>query len=190
MGTVGPDRTRMNDVADLFNENFADVWRFVRRRTMSSADADEVTAETFATACRRSADLPPGPERRLWLFGVARYVLANHRRTLARRHRLSARLQSLRQDSSVKQQSSLDDQLLVAMAKLSAEDRELLIMRAWDGLVVTDMAALLRSTPNAVSVRLTKARRKLSQLLMETAPDRSGHEADDPAVHEEGHANG
>jgi DNA-directed RNA polymerase specialized sigma24 family protein len=91
MGTVGPDRTRMNDVADLFNENFADVWRFVRRRTMSSADADEVTAETFATACRRSADLPPGPERRLWLFGVARYVLANHRRTLARRHRLSAR---------------------------------------------------------------------------------------------------
>jgi hypothetical protein len=53
----------------LFADHFPDVWRFARRRTPSSEDADDVAAETFAVAWRRRHDLPED-EARPWLFGV------------------------------------------------------------------------------------------------------------------------
>jgi RNA polymerase sigma-70 factor (ECF subfamily) len=55
-----------------------------------------------------------------------------------------------------------------ALARLSSEDRDLLIMRAWDELPVTEMAGLLGCTPNAVSLRLHKARRRLADALDRT----------------------
>jgi RNA polymerase sigma-70 factor (ECF subfamily) len=181
----------ISDLEDLFSETFADVWRFARRRTTSSADADDVTAEIFATACRRHPDIPPAGERRLWIFGVARHVLANHSRGVARRQKLGVRLNSLRQDTSIDQEPLLDDcHLWAALARLPAEDRELLIMRAWDGLAVTEIAALLDVTPNAASVRLSRARKKLSGLLAQTGADRGGHEPDDPAPTRGRHGNG
>jgi RNA polymerase sigma-70 factor (ECF subfamily) len=36
--------------------------------------------------------VPPGDQARLWLYGVARNVLANHRREVVRRHDLSTAL--------------------------------------------------------------------------------------------------
>ncbi len=51
-----------------------------------------MVAETFLVAWRRSADLPRDDEVRLWLYGVARRVLANHHRSGIRRERLGERL--------------------------------------------------------------------------------------------------
>lgn len=51
------------------------------------ADAADAVAETFLVAWRRLGEVPDGREARLWLFGVCRRVLANHRRgELRRRH--------------------------------------------------------------------------------------------------------
>lgn len=156
----------------LFAAQFDDVWRFARRRTSSAADADDVTAETFAVAWRRRGDLPPDDEARLWLFGTARHVLANHRRGDRRRSGLGARLSVVPAppgpgDPGVVAVDHDQDAraLWSALASLSADDRDLLIMRAWDDLAVTDMATLLDCSPNAVSVRLTKARRRLADAL-------------------------
>lgn len=161
----------------LFAAQFDDVWRFARRRTSSAADADDVTAETFAVAWRRRADLPAAGEARLWLFGTARLVVANQRRGDRRRADLGTRLAAVRSlpgsgDPAVE---AVDhDQgaraLWSALASLSADDRDLLIMRAWDDLPVTDLATLLSCSPNAVSVRLTKARRRLADALDAGSP--------------------
>ena len=56
------------------------VLGYVLRRTGNPDDAADVLADTFLTAWRRLEDLPPEPAARLWLYGVARRVLANHRR--------------------------------------------------------------------------------------------------------------
>ncbi len=48
---------------DLFATHFSDVWRFVRRRVASDADADDITAEVFSVAWRRQDQLPTGAER-------------------------------------------------------------------------------------------------------------------------------
>lgn len=158
----------------LFADQFDDVWRFARRRTNDAADADDVAAETFAVAWRRRADLPEGGEVRLWLFGTARHVLANQRRGDRRRVGLGERLASVPPaagppDPAEHVAEHEASPLWRALASLGEEDRELLLLRAWDELPVTDIATLLACTPNAASLRLHKARRRLAAALVEPA---------------------
>jgi RNA polymerase sigma-70 factor (ECF subfamily) len=170
----------------LFDAHFADVWRFARRRCASSSDADDATAEVFAVAWQRRDDLPVD-QARLWLFGVAHRILANQRRSSGRQARLCVRLtqEAERRLSEPLAQES-DGSLWKALAALSADDRELLIMRAWDELPVRNMATLLGCSPNAVSLRLYKARRRLARSLREKEAAEAGHVVADPGATEEG----
>lgn len=72
------------------------------------------------------------------------------------------------------------EEVRAALASLSDDDRDVVVMRCWDGLAVTDIAALLDCTPNAVSVRLHKARRKLLDRLDRTDPVVDGQVPVDP----------
>jgi RNA polymerase sigma factor (sigma-70 family) len=155
----------------LFEAQFADLWRFARRRCDSSQDADDATAETFAIAWRRR-DAIPADNARPWLFGVARKVLANQRRVNERQQRVALRLVEERpsatsEDRLLKETlpPKTPPALREALGRLSPEQRELLIMQAWDGLSVGEMAEILECSANAVSLRLFKARRKLAHEL-------------------------
>jgi DNA-directed RNA polymerase specialized sigma24 family protein len=67
---------------------------YVLRRTDNPDDAADVIAETFLTAWRRLEDVPCDVGARLWLYGVARRVLANHHRGVRRRSALTERLRA------------------------------------------------------------------------------------------------
>ena len=65
----------------LFSDTRGDVLAYLIRR-VAPADAADLLAEVYLVAWRRQADLPAGRER-LWLFGAARRLLAQHRRQQA-----------------------------------------------------------------------------------------------------------
>lgn len=172
--TLDPSEPHARYVA-LFEAHFADIWKFVRRRCGSSQDADDVTAETFAVAWRRRDELPD-ENVRLWLFGVARRVLANQRRSAQRQEKVRLRLAEATTEgvsTDVPRESSED--MRRALDRLSADERDLLIMQAWDGLSIGEMAILLGCSNNAVSLRLFKARRKLARELQRKENLGSGH---------------
>jgi sigma-70-like protein len=77
---------RPADVDALFREHGADVLAYALRRT-DAGTAEDVVAEVFLTAWRR-ADRVPESEPVLWLYAVARRVLANQGRTARRRQAL------------------------------------------------------------------------------------------------------
>lgn len=62
----------------LYAAHLNAILGYALRRVAAPEDAADVVAETFLIAWRRCADVPPGGEARLWLYGVARRVLANH----------------------------------------------------------------------------------------------------------------
>lgn len=65
----------------FYRSQYPEVYAFVLRRLDGSReDVADVTAEVFATAWRRAAQMPPPPEDRLWLYGVARRVVSRHHR--------------------------------------------------------------------------------------------------------------
>jgi len=153
---VSPDPSDTELFRRLFDAHFDDLWRFARRRCHAAADADDVAAQVFAVAWRRRDDLPVAGVR-LWLFGVARRVLANQRRSNERQQRLALRLINSHRDDHGDETAPTNEGLRAAMASLSDDDREVVIMRWWDELAVGDIAGLLDCNPNAVSVRLHKA---------------------------------
>ncbi len=164
----------------LYVEHFDAVLGFALRRTERPEDAADVTSDTFLVAWRRVGHVPPGGQARPWLYGVARRVLANHRRGHRRRTSLGERLRS---ELAAAVPDTSDDvvhrtDVTQAMRRLSGRDQEVLELHLWEGLQPREIAEVLGLTTVVVRPRLSRARARLRDLLGEDAgndPGPPGH---------------
>ncbi|GAB2840009.1 hypothetical protein GCM10027176_49950 [Actinoallomurus bryophytorum] len=154
----------------IYETHYTAIAQYALRRTESSDDAVDVVSETFLTAWRRLHDVPAGDETRLWLYGVARRVLANLHRGAARRELLTARLRMSFAESFADRPRECDE-VRAAFAGLSAGDRELLSLTGWEGLSPTEIATVLGCSRGTVRVRLHRARRRLARELAVAGAD-------------------
>ena len=155
-----------------FRRNYADVARFCARRAASAHDAEDAATEVFATAWRRLGDVPDEPGDRLWLFGVARRVLANQARGARRRTQLVARLQAAAVPAPEPSTGSEAARVLArALAALSDGDRELLLLTGWEELTPAQIAVVLGRPAPLVSRRLHRARGRLAAQLANASGD-------------------
>lgn len=132
---------------------------YALRRVSVEADAEDVVAETFAIVWRRMTSAPPASDALPWLFGIARRVIANQRRGVARRLRLMVRM---RDRVASGPPSISDSPAIEALARLRSEDQELLRLVAWEGLSHAEAGVVLGISANAVAIRIHRARRRLS----------------------------
>lgn len=152
----------------LFDRHHRAVLGYALRRTSDPHDAADVVAETFLVAWRRLADVPAESDASAWLFGVARRVLANHRRGERRRTDLSARLGAqlaVQLAASPLPEPATCGQLAPALAQLSDDDREILLLSAWEGLAPAEIASALGLSGSTTRSRLRRARQRLERLL-------------------------
>jgi RNA polymerase sigma-70 factor (ECF subfamily) len=171
-----PDRrARFEAVAAVV---FEPMQRYLRRRA-SAADAADAFSESLAVIWRRLDDVPaddPLP----WSYGVARRCLANQRRSGDRQLRLVDRVAAEPRQSGDGDPQRLidgrDPELVAALDTLSANEAEIVRLWAWEQLEPREIADVLDLTPNAVSVALTRAKRKLRERLAgRQDPTSSGH---------------
>jgi RNA polymerase sigma factor (sigma-70 family) len=150
---------------------------YALRRVSTPADAADVVAETFLVAWRRRAEVPAGEATRLWLYGVARRVLANQRRGELRRSALGSRLREELPSVVPDPAGALADRTdaIRALAQLRNGDREVVELTAWEGLDSREIAEVLGITPVAARARLSRARSRLRGLLGHD-PVPAGHE--------------
>ena len=148
---------------ELWFERFAaPVLAYARRRVKSEADAEEITAETFAIAWRKQVSVPADSVLP-WLYGVARRLIANHYRQASRRTRLIEKLMS--QPAPVtSQDKGLNLDLLYILQQMRPADRELLELVAWEELSHEQIGAMLGTSANAIAIRLHRARARFRQL--------------------------
>lgn len=150
----------------FYNCRYREISGYVRRR-VPEHEAPDVIAQVFAIAWRRFEHVPAPPEDRLWLFGVARHSVADHRRSGLRRLRLHARL--VRDLRPVSQQTSSPDPLharvTAAIERLRPRDREVLQLVLWDDLTHAEAAAVLGCSVNAVELRFRHAQDRIRNVL-------------------------
>lgn len=162
----------------LFDLHFRAVYAFALRRASSAEGAADVAAETFTVAWRRLADVPDGEQARLWLYGVARRVLANTRRGERRRDLLVERLATVADDRSPAPPDDGAATAVVrdALAGLADGDREVLVLSAWEELSPAEIGVVLDLPAATVRTRLHRARNRLRERLADdAAPDRMRH---------------
>jgi RNA polymerase sigma-70 factor (ECF subfamily) len=151
-------------VEDLYRAHAKHVLAYALRRS-DTATAEDVVSEVFLVANRRLVEVPA--DARPWLYGVARRVLANQRRSEKRRAALHAALGVLARDRATASPPAFpaDTPLLEALATLRPDDREVVMLTAWEDLDATGAAAVLGCSARAVYTRLHRARARLQAEL-------------------------
>lgn len=150
---------------ELYAANYPRVWAYCRRRLPAEIAADAV-AETFVSAWRNLDRLSGDPL--LWLYGLARGVVANQRRGLARAKRLHERVRTLappRAHFDHAGDLGVGGVVLEALGQLSPDQQEALRLTAWEGLTPSEAAAVVGCSAATLKVRAFRARRRMRQLL-------------------------
>ena len=153
----------------LYQRHRDDIWRYLRRRTDHHV-AEDLTTEVFVVAWRRRPDIPA--DALPWLYGVARHVLANHRRG-------AARAAGLTEEAMLHAPVAEDDHadlvgvrvdVATALGQVPPADREVLLLVAWEGLTSAEAAQVLGCRASTARVRLHRARKRLRVVLAAEDP--------------------
>ena len=163
------DRERFERLAAAVVEP---VRGFLIRRTDRDT-ADDALAETLLVCWRRLEEVPEEPLP--WVYGVARNCLANLERGARRQRRLAARISAVDPPAEATADPEVDDRVATVLAAMRPEDAELLRLWAWEQLGPSEIATALGLTPNAVSIRLHRARQKFKDELRKIEGT-SGHD--------------
>jgi RNA polymerase sigma-70 factor (ECF subfamily) len=99
------------------------------------------------------------------MIGVARNVLRNARRSKNRRSTFEATLRPYGDDHSAEDHVIADVNLRDALAALTEDDREFLLLNAWDGLDTHALGVLYVISTNAAAVRLSRVQSRFRDLL-------------------------
>ncbi|MEV0351594.1 sigma-70 family RNA polymerase sigma factor [Nonomuraea sp. NPDC050680] len=161
---------------EIYESAYGPILGYALRRCPDPDDAADAVAETFMVAWRRIEEVPSGEDARLWLFGVARRVLANHRRGERRHEQRTAALREQLAASPVLGEPPVEDysQVGKVLRSLSDDDRELLTLVAWENFDAREIARILGISRNAATVRLYRARRRFARGLAKAGIDYSG----------------
>lgn len=159
----------------IYRVAYEPLQRYLRRRT-TLEEAEEALDDVLLVLWQKLPALSQD-DYLPWCYGVARRTLANRRRSQQRRLRLLDRLIRESSPPVVHEEAELDDypELAGAFAQLSEPDREILRLWAWEGLEAREIALVLGTTANAVSLRLSKARKKLGRFMGGQSPADAGH---------------
>ncbi len=162
----------------LFRDVYEPLQAYARRRT-DLVSADDVVAETLLVLWRRFDEIPRDATL-AWSYGVARRCLANQRRGDHRRDALAERVVAERaiapaDVSDMVAEVAGDVQLTEALADLSVDDREIMRLWAWEELQPREIAVVLAISANAATIRVHRAKKRLSEAFDRKSGVAGGH---------------
>ncbi|HKD87893.1 MAG TPA: sigma-70 family RNA polymerase sigma factor [Streptosporangiaceae bacterium] len=161
----------MDDTHERFAGLYDRYYRNVLRYALQHAErdsAEDVASEAFLIAWRRWPDVP---EPALpWLLGVARNLLRKQAEAGHRRRLLADQIAMLTTAADIVAWDAAEHVVervtaLQALASLPERDIEVLTLVTWHGLDPHGGGAVLGCSPRAFTVRLHRARRRLTQAL-------------------------
>jgi RNA polymerase sigma factor (sigma-70 family) len=157
--------------AEIFDRHHDELYRYVRRRVGPVLAAD-IASETFVTAfARRGAYRSDCDSARPWLYGIAHNLLRSQsrreRRQLLAYERHGAVPETDRAASEAFSEADYradsaagTSEVARILARLSARDRDVLLMYAWAEMSYAEIASALRIPVGTVRSRLNRARRQ------------------------------
>ncbi len=164
MGSEDEDR-----FARLVHDHTPAVGNYLRRRLypLTTSDLDDLVEETMIVVWRRLDSVPADAELP-WMLGVARNVLRNARRSKNRRSAFEATLSPAKNEASAEDSVIADTSVREALAGLDDDEREIVLLNAWDGLDTHALGVYFSISTNAAAVRLSRAQRRFRELLSAT----------------------
>lgn len=151
---------------ELFARYRQPVWGFFRRRVPDAAAAEDLLQNVFAALLEAAPRYRPSGAFRSYLFAIAFNVLQAERRK-----RAAHSSEPLDFEVASGARADMDRALWVqrALRQLDNDNREIVMLREYEGFSYDEIAGLLALPVNTVRSRLFRARMALRTLLTEGA---------------------
>ena len=166
--------------AEVFEAEFPPLHRYLRRRVGADL-ADELAAETFATAYANWQRFDADRLLRPWLYGIAANLLRHHWRGERRRLRAYARtgidtvVDDIDDSLTRTAAGSHRRELAAALADLRPDELEILLLNAWADLTDVEIAEALTIPLGTVKSRLHRTRAALRNRLGDIGQETSAN---------------
>jgi RNA polymerase sigma-70 factor (ECF subfamily) len=154
------------------NHYYEPVYRYVHFKVSDPLSSEDLTSEVFLRvleAVKQGKAWHAGPDA--WIFGIARHVVADHYRKQGRGTEVEfdEGLAEPDERSPVERLVAAEEyrELAQAIALLTDDQRDVVLMRFMEGLSVQDVAEALRKTPGAVKLLQHRALRGLADKMKE-----------------------
>ena len=123
--------------------------------------AEDAAQETFAIACQNLGTLRQKDKFAAWLASICRNTARNILRLKGKNVALTT--QRAAEDFDVGEERR--DAIRQAVFKLRSSDRELIVLRYYNGFSQAQISGVLDISPQAVNGRLFRAKRKIAKYL-------------------------
>lgn len=156
--------------AEAFRAEYPPLQRYLARR-VGNALADDLAAETFATAYAHWERFDENRALRPWLYGIAANLLRHYWRSERRRLQAYARtgidrpIDQLDDALDHAQAGASRRKLAAALADLRDDERDILLLHAWAELSDREISEALSLPIGTVKSRLHRARAQLQNRL-------------------------
>ena len=154
---------RDDEFERLYTEEAQSLFAFLAYRTGDRVLAEDLLADAFERALRGRYN-PRKASAKTWLYSIALNALRDHLRKSAAEGRAYERVEAPVSGDPFADFETRDE-LMGAMSRLSAEEREAIALRFGAGLTVPEMATVLGEPLTTVEGRVYRALRKLRETL-------------------------
>lgn len=152
---------RLDQFDPLYTRHVEAVYRYLSRRTLDRAVAEDLTSITFLKALESIRSFDPSRGAFLaWLYRIARNALIDYYRSHARRTENIETVWDLPSEdvTSRAAEQSLDAKALhAALQTLKPASREIVLLRIWEGLSYAEIAEITGKTENNCKVMFSRA---------------------------------
>ncbi len=149
---------------ELYAQTCDSIYRLLLRMTHHRDEALDLTQATYLRAFQNIHQFDGASRLSSWVYRIA---MNEALQFLRQRRRHAGHLRTIAESAGRPTGGDPDARLDVAeaLARLSAEDRALIVLRHFEGLSYEEMAAALGKPAGTIASGLNRARRALRELL-------------------------
>jgi RNA polymerase sigma-70 factor, ECF subfamily len=166
-------KTRVEDFEAAALPHLADLYRSASLLAQNSAEAEDLVQEVYLEAWKSFHRFEPGTNCRAWLFKILFHRLHHLRRRLIKASKVEAFADPAGQENLMAEppvpQEIRDDDILLALAKVPPDFREVVLMADVQEFSYKEIAETLKIPLGTVMSRLSRGRKLLRGELAEVA---------------------
>jgi RNA polymerase sigma-70 factor (ECF subfamily) len=155
----------------LFERYNKRIYNFLARMTVDRALAQDLTQNVFLRIIKYRSSYRQGARFQSWIYQIARNVFSDHYQSVKNKYSDFVDLDKIRDHTPDSEETAMESEkenlLHRSMAKLTDEQRELLVLTRFQHMKYEEVAELMNTTVANIKVKVHRAILRLREYYFE-----------------------